>query len=263
MDIVNEWKSRQKSTDSREIYNQLGRFPIDYLVNDMAISDSEISENCVVSALNSNSLVNFTGPIKTCFVLRNSIDALRYVVRMVSMREKIDIKFIKYLHRTFNKSLIINQGNHRNNNEKPGEWKTASYTFGLGSRGCSPEDVQARMVELVELMSKRDASPLKLATVSHCVFEQLHPFAQGNGRVGRLLMNALLLKLDHPPIVIFKEDYEEYINSLHAYDVDPKNVNIMYSFLRKELNKTWSSPADTVHGIDSAELSLQNLQDNI
>lgn len=53
---------------------------------------------------------------------------------------------------------------------------------------------------------------------SHCWFEQIHPFLDGNGRTGRLVMNLMLVRLGYPPVIIFKKDRERYLQALRRAD---------------------------------------------
>ncbi|MRS12985.1 MAG: Fic family protein [Actinobacteria bacterium] len=61
--------------------------------------------------------------------------------------------------------------------------------------------------------------PEALARI-HVDFERLHPFIDGNGRVGRLLLNLILTRLGWPPIVIFKEQRKRYLRALDRADHD-------------------------------------------
>jgi len=50
--------------------------------------------------------------------------------------------------------------------------------------------------------NKKDLHPLVLATVFHHKFEKIHPFMDGNGRTGRMILNYILLKNNYPPLII-------------------------------------------------------------
>ncbi len=60
--------------------------------------------------------------------------------------------------------------------------------------------------------------PLLLVSVIHNQFEKIHPFQDGNGRVGRLLLNYILLKHEYPPVNISLKDRSKYYNILQIYD---------------------------------------------
>ena len=53
----------------------------------------------------------------------------------------------------------------------------------------------------------------------HIEFEKIHPFEDGNGRTGRLLLNYELLKNNLPPVVISKEDRVKYFEFLRSNDI--------------------------------------------
>jgi fido (protein-threonine AMPylation protein) len=52
----------------------------------------------------------------------------------------------------------------------------------------------------------------------HARFERIHPFLDGNGRVGRLLTNLLLVRLGYPPAIIYKRDRNRYLSALSRAD---------------------------------------------
>lgn len=59
--------------------------------------------------------------------------------------------------------------------------------------------------------------PEKLAGI-HRDFESIHPFIDGNGRTGRLVLNLILIRLGWPPAIIFKKNRSKYLNALEKAD---------------------------------------------
>lgn len=59
--------------------------------------------------------------------------------------------------------------------------------------------------------------PEELASI-HCRFEQIHPFLDGNGRTGRLVLNLLLVRLGYPPVIIYKQQRNRYLRALRRAD---------------------------------------------
>ncbi len=59
--------------------------------------------------------------------------------------------------------------------------------------------------------------PEALASL-HCRFEQIHPFLDGNGRTGRLVLNLILVRMGYPPVIIYKRDRNKYLRALRRAD---------------------------------------------
>lgn len=85
--------------------------------------------------------------------------------------------------------------------------------------------------------NKSKFKPLVLAAIIHNQFEYIHPFQDGNGRVGRLLLNFILLKNKYPPINITLEDRAEYYATLQEYQKN-QNLKPTVEFLVKQYKKT-------------------------
>jgi len=79
--------------------------------------------------------------------------------------------------------------------------------------------------------------PLVLASILHNQFEHIHPFQDGNGRVGRLLLNFILLRNGYPPINIMLEDRQEYYRMLQEYS-RRDNLKPTLEFLIGQYKKT-------------------------
>lgn len=66
--------------------------------------------------------------------------------------------------------------------------------------------------------NKEKLHPLALASIFHHKFERIHPFFDGNGRTGRMLMNYILIKRGYPPIILHKKTREDYLSALGKAD---------------------------------------------
>ncbi len=76
---------------------------------------------------------------------------------------------------------------------------------------------------------KQTLHPFVLASVFHHKFEKIHPFFDGNGRTGRMLMNAILLHAHYPPAIIRKKSRPTYLDVLSKVDaagLEEKTPNI-------------------------------------
>lgn len=104
----------------------------------------------------------------------------------------------------------------------------------------APHKIRPAMDDLVyEYGVLREGShPLLAIAWFHAAFESIHPFADGNGRTGRLLMNFQLQKSGYPPIAIKVDHGLEYKAALEAWQVDDNPqpfIDLFLSCLEDEL----------------------------
>ncbi len=83
-----------------------------------------------------------------------------------------------------------------------------------------PENVENEMDRLIEWHNKsiKVMHPLEVAAMFHGRFEKIHPFEDGNGRVGRFLINVILINNGYPPLIVRKTSRAAYMDSLKAFD---------------------------------------------
>lgn len=86
----------------------------------------------------------------------------------------------------------------------------------------SPDQLEGLINDLCDWYSKgqfdKNIHPLVIVSAFHFKFIAAHPFIDGNGRIGRLLMNILLMNYGYLPILIEAKDRIEYYESLQAAD---------------------------------------------
>lgn len=112
---------------------------------------------------------------------------------------------------------------HATSKERPGSFREHDIEpFPGGMRPPPWTDVPALVTEWVGQASVLvKVSPLELPEVlarMHARFEQIHPFLDGNGRTGRLVLNLLLVRLGFPPAIIYKRERSQYLKALQRAD---------------------------------------------
>jgi len=150
-------------------------------------------------------------------------------------KEHLSISFIKEIHRIVFKNSKEFAGELR----KSGEEVVVMGRNEIVHEGAPQSRVISLLNELIKWYeNNRHKYPaLILAAVVHNQFENIHPFRDGNGRVGRLLLNNILLKNDLPPVNIELKDRLEYYQTLQEYEKN-KNIKPTIEFLIKEYKKT-------------------------
>ena len=102
---------------------------------------------------------------------------------------------------------------------------------------CPPEQVDSEIENLLRLYNEYSANdnchPLLLAAWLHHRFEQIHPFQDGNGRVGRAILTWHLVKNGFFPIVVSRDDRVKYIHALERAD-DGDLTPLIDMFVRLE-----------------------------
>jgi hypothetical protein len=112
---------------------------------------------------------------------------------------------------------------HATDVESPGNFRRHEIAaFPGGMRPPSWTEVDHRMHDWAEETNKlRDVGdePLPEALArAHNSLEQVHPFLDGKGRAGRLVLNLLLGRLGYPPAIIFKRDRDKYLHAMRRAD---------------------------------------------
>lgn len=124
--------------------------------------------------------------------------------------EEISHDFIIAIHKNLLKNIDIRTG-----------YRTGDVKVFRSKFEASPHQyIKADMGILLKWHKKnrKTMHPLVLGTVFHQKFEKIHPFFDGNGRTGRILLNYILLKSGYPPLIYRRKNRAEYLNSLSKAD---------------------------------------------
>ena len=237
--LINWWRSLNIKDDAAlaEAFN--GHI-INFAYNSGNIENPNVTYHDTREVFEHDGVTSYTGDLRTLFEIRNAKVAMEYFFKAFREKLPFDETFIKELQRR----LTLNTYDERRwqRGERPGEYKKGDYVTGRNETGASAEDVPDEMQELLEDLEILPEEPEKVLTAAaffHAKFENIHPFADGNGRTGRLAMNYLLATHNHPPLVIHQEDRKVYFEALEAWDVE-QNLKPLKAFLLEQLIKTWS-----------------------
>lgn len=147
--------------------------------------------------------------IREIYEAKNLASAIEYLID--NPEKEISVELILKLHKT----LLTNI-----RDEIAGRFRSGKEWVRVGTHiGANPEFVNGFMHELVEKYnSDTDEYFLDKIAYFHAEFENIHPFGDGNGRIGRLLTNEQLDMLGLPPIIIpNKSKFDEYYPALDEY----------------------------------------------
>jgi Fic family protein len=113
-----------------------------------------------------------------------------------------------------------------------------------GRRGASHEPPQPYLVpiqmeQLLQELKKEQLHPIEAVALFHLKFEGIHPFIDGNGRTGRLVLNFMLMQNGYPPINVKFADRRKYYGGFEDYykNNDPSSmVKMIAKYIEAQLS---------------------------
>ena len=145
------------------------------------------------------------------------------------LKENKDInrKIILSWHNTlFEKTDTNNAGSFRRVDVQPYLGKTEYVSW---------DEVDEKINNLIKWYKKQKISPVELSARFHRRFELIHPFIDGNGRIGRLLMIFILHKHNWPMVNIEPKEKQTYINKLESSYLKDNETIFVKWFVTKYL----------------------------
>lgn len=130
--------------------------------------------------------------------------------------------------------------------ERPGTFKLENYVGGPARVGTPAAEVPRAvgiLADDVNTYLEEGRRTLTIAAYLHARLFEIHPFADGNGRTARLLMNGVLLAMGMPPIVVRAQDHAAYHAALDIFHLEG-DLSPFRRFLRNETLLTWEGLLD-------------------
>lgn len=143
---------------------------------------------------------------------KNHQAALNYLFDRVLGGEAVNEELVLRLHGILMNSIRPDAGAYRNH---------AVRITGIDLPTANYLRVPDLIPDVIAMAAKRTNDVIAVSAGVHSRFEQIHPFSDGNGRIGRLLMNAMLLKANFAPAIIRQQQKQLYYTYL--YKAQTKN----------------------------------------
>jgi len=233
-ELVNQYNHLYKNEPDLKKYSE---YAITY--HSTAIEGSSLTENEVIE------LLDIGKPAKNREFLHNLMvfdhhNALLHTVEIAKGREKITEKQIQ------NISAMVMKNTGSQYNTAVGDFDASKGEYRLvgvhtGKRTFPDyRKVPTLMKKLIEYIdteqNNQNVDVLRFAFEVHFRFVSIHPFADGNGRVARLLMNYILAYYDFPMLIVSKSDRLKYIDTLFNAQ-ENGNMKPFYEFMIRQYIK--------------------------
>ena len=233
-----EWWKNQQIQNATELSTRLSSYSIDFCYHSGKIENDRITYYDTWEIFTNDQVPSYTGDLRTLLEIRNSKEAFDAMVTAFDQRMPLTEDFIKQIQKRLTQNTYDTRKHQLG--ERPGEYKHNDYVTGPDETGAPASDVAEEMEELLdELQDVDNKNALLAAAYFHARFENIHPFADGNGRTGRLLMNYFLILHKHPPIIIHEQDRKSYYAALEVFDRE-QEIAPLVSYLQRQLEKTWT-----------------------
>ncbi len=216
-------------------------------------------------------------PFRDYIEMRGHNEALKKLEEVVHK----DLRLTERVIKDFHKMMLVEPFQDELAEINPGEYKTFSnYLYSPQGERIdfeSPEEVPRLVNELVnwtnnhlfseelsrKAQRKYDFHPVLVACYFHLRFIRIHPFGDGNGRMGRILMNMILMIKGYMPAVVRLENRDEYYNVLNQSDtnyIEPLATFIAQQLIDSLVLTIKGAKGESIEEIDDWQKELSLLQ---
>lgn len=180
-----------------DVYDQ---FLLSLTYNSNKIEGSTLSEDETADIIFNNKSIPNKSIIEQLEV-KNHQTALQYLFQYLQKPKRIDEGLMLKLHAVLMNGIRDDAGTYRNHGVRivGSNVPTANYL-----------KVSILMKDIIKNINRKQEDNIGHASQIHAKFEQIHPFSDGNGRVGRMILTAMLLKNNFAPAVIKQEEKRIY-----------------------------------------------------
>jgi Fic family protein len=242
---------RPLSPELMEIVDQ--KFKIEWTYNSNAIEGNTLTLQ-ETSFFLQHGLTSKGKTLKEYLEVQNHADAIEFIQDIIKDKRNITEGLIKELHALLLKGIdFIMAGPNGSKTKKyikPGTYKAEPNHVvtmsGEIHKYCEPIRVPEEMEKLINFINNSKKHPVEVSAIAHHQFVAIHPFDDGNGRVGRILMNLILMKSGFLPVVIKNENREDYYRAI--MEADTGNLRGFINLVASEEKNSLQLIFNTIKG---------------
>ena len=218
---------RRRPLTSGELKRLQDEFLVEFTYNSNAIEGNTLTLQETALALEGVTIDK--KPLKDHLEAVGHRDAFLYIVSLVNDKVPTSERIIREIH-----SLVL-----INKPEDKGVYRRIPVKI-MGAHHEPPQPylVPVQMERLVADLSRDNRHTIETAALFHLGFEGIHPFIDGNGRTGRLILNLMLMRAGYPPIDVKFTDRRKYYSCFDSYyrnnDASPI-VNMVGVYVKEKL----------------------------
>jgi Fic family protein len=167
-----------------------------------------------------------SGPLTDTLEVRGYSDAAAWVYRVAGDHppvEGVPLAVVRRIHEMLMRSSWTVKP--FSDGSRPGEWReqpvrisNSKVATTVPAAIAADMEAWSRQSSWTPASAKKYGHFLEFVADLHASFERIHPFADGNGRTGRLVLNFLLMQVDYPPAVFDSTERLKYLRALAAAD---------------------------------------------
>ena len=219
--------SNKRPLTPGEVERLAHEFMVEFTYNSNAIEGNTLTLKETAMALEGMTIDQ--KPLKDHLEAVGHRDAFLYVQEIAKKEVELSEYVIKNIH-----SLVL-----MNRPEDKGQYRRIPVKI----MGAYTEPVQPYLIEpkMADLLSQNEGRKNKMTTVEriarfHLEFEGIHPFIDGNGRTGRLILNLELIRAGYPPINVKFADRKRYYEAFDAFYRDG-NASAMIELIAEYVDR--------------------------
>lgn len=172
------------------------------------------------------------------FEILDHFQAYEYLLN--NLDKPLTEELLKETHRLLTEHTLEYKTRNDAVPSKPGEYTTVDMCAGdtiFGEHEKLIKQVPRLLESTQKAIDSGEVHPMVIAAKFHGFYEYLHPFRDGNGRLGRLMSNFILLKMGQPLLIIPSSNREEYIAALKYIKKERTDEFLIDFFFKTSINR--------------------------